>query len=111
MTTYAHLMGNFDGPVSANSLLEQVRAELNELEDYYDERAGWQNHRKAVVGKRLSAFVHGRNIYSQTSAPWRVAVRVDGQYTDYAMHHLYNRYDAEKLVAEFNALNAIGLEA
>ena len=110
MENYSHAMEDYDGKINASILLQNARAELNELEDFFSTRAGWQMHRAAVIGKKLRAIVHGRNIYSQSSTPWRVAVRVEGQYTDYATVHLYTQADAEALKNEFDKFGAIGLK-
>lgn len=110
MENFSHALEEYTGKINAAILLQNARAELNELEDYFSERAGWQMHRAAVIGKKLRAIAHGRNIYSQSSTPWRVAVRVDGQYTDYATVYLYTSSDAEALKTDFDQLDAIGLE-
>ena len=117
MENYSHAMEEFYGKINAQKLLDRAVAELDELEDYHSERAGDQMHRTAVIGKSLRAIVHGRNIYSQSSTPWRVCVRVNGQYTDYGTVYLYTKSDAEWLAADFNNITPppngryFGLEA
>jgi hypothetical protein len=109
MKSYSHALEQFTGKINAAMLLENAMAELNELQDTYSKRGGAQNHRTAVLGKKLSAMVHGRNIYNQSNFPWLCEVRVDGQYIGYASTHLSSRTDAENLCNDFNALNPDGL--
>ena len=107
MKKYSHAMEKYDGEIDARKLLDQARSELNELRDYHSESAGDQMHRTAVIGKSLRAIAHGRNIYSQSSFPFRVAVRVAGQYTDYGTVYLTTKSDAEALVTDFNTLGHV----
>ena len=111
MNEYSHALEQYHGKINVEKLITKSKSELNELEDYYSERSGWQNHRTAVVGKKLRAMVHGRNIYNQTGFPYSLVVRVDGQYTDYATTYMECKTDADALAAEFNVIRPIGLEA
>jgi len=98
------------GTITAKRLIDETREELETLEDYFSERAGWQNHRKPVVGKTITACAHGIQKYCESGYPYQVSTRVSGQYTDQVGVFLSSKNEAESLATEINEMNVVGLE-
>ncbi len=101
-------MDVFEREFTAQQLIDDARANLNELTDGEN---GEQMHRRAVVGKHTFAKMHAPS----GDAPYwgfPVVIRVEGQYTDRAGYKLATRAMAEKLLAEVQSLldsNPVGI--
>lgn len=95
---------------TVQDMINAVRNELNELTDSPD---GTQMHRRAVVGKRLHACVHGKNISASGDLFFPVSIRVEGQYTDRYSQNMSTRGRAQALGAALTEKlqGVIGLEA
>lgn len=96
MSRYTDVYGH---EFSASDLLAEARANLNELTDGVD---GEQMHRAAVVGKKLTVQRHG--ISGENQRGYNVAIRVEGQYTDYAIRKIMPRSEADRLVTDVDSL-------
>jgi len=95
---------HYGGEITAEQLLSDARRSLGELENYYSERGGWQNHRHAVIGKNLYVCAHG---IDKLYGGFGVSIRVDTQYTDHAYAIVSTRNDCKKLACEIENLLSI----
>ena len=97
MSNFTDTFGN---QFSASDQLADARRELNDLTDGVD---GTQMHRNAVIGKRLTVHRHGISGEDQGRG-YTVAIRVEGQYTDYGIRKMMPRAEADRLVSEISKL-------
>jgi len=91
--------------------INRARIELNELQDEMrpQSRGGNQMHRRAVVGKRLHAAACSRYFYSQSTTPFRVEIRVDGQYSPFHIERFSSMAEAESFAKKFNKIHPVGI--
>lgn len=94
--------------ITAQGLIDEARNELKSLTDHGD-----QMHRRAVVGRNITAHREGVSGQGQYYRGYIVGIRVVGQYTNRAEIMVETKTLADALVVEVNNIlknNPIGLE-
>lgn len=98
MRTYNHVSS--DRQFTAQDMIDDARRELDYLKDEGD-----QMHRRAVVGKTISAHTEGFSYdWGSPDGGYIVGIRVERQYANISSGKVSTKEIAEELTDEINEL-------